>query len=52
MAANIVLTSTDQRGVATITLNRPEVHNAYNGALIDALSAAVEALAADRMCGT
>ena len=48
MAASIVLTSIDQRGVATITLNRPEVHNAYDGALIDALSAAVAALAADR----
>ena len=48
MTASIVLTSIDQRGVATVTLNRPEVHNAYNGALIDALIAAVEALAADR----
>ena len=48
MTVSIVLTSIDQRGVATVTLNRPEVHNAYNGALIDALIAAVEALAADR----
>jgi methylglutaconyl-CoA hydratase len=48
MTASIVLTSIDQRGVATVTLNRPEVHNAYDGALIDALSAAVAALAADR----
>ncbi|MGH6905891.1 MAG: enoyl-CoA hydratase-related protein [Geminicoccaceae bacterium] len=47
MTASIVLTSVDQRGAATVTLNRPEVHNAYNGALIDALSAAVAALAAD-----
>jgi methylglutaconyl-CoA hydratase len=48
MTASIVLTSIDQRGVATVTLNRPEVHNAYDGAMIDALSAAVVALAADR----
>jgi methylglutaconyl-CoA hydratase len=47
MTASIVLTSMDQQGVATVTLNRPEVHNAYNGALIDALIAAVEALAGE-----
>ena len=47
MTEHIVLTSTDRRGVATLTLNRPEVHNAYDGALIDALSSAVEALARD-----
>jgi methylglutaconyl-CoA hydratase len=48
MTVSIVLISIDQRGVATVTLNRPEVHNAYNGALIEALITAVEALAADR----
>lgn len=41
----IVLSSIDPRGVATITLNRPEVHNAYNGAMIDGLIEAVENLA-------
>ena len=30
-----VLWSVDARGVATVTLNRPEVNNAYNGELID-----------------
>jgi methylglutaconyl-CoA hydratase len=45
--ADIVLSRVDGRGVATITLNRPEVHNAYDGALIDALLGALEALAAD-----
>ena len=45
--ADIVLSSVDGRGVATVTLNRPEVHNAYDGALIDALIDALEALAAD-----
>lgn len=38
---------TDARGVATLTLNRPEVHNALDDRLIDALSAAADALAAD-----
>src|SRR5947207_8567208 len=32
-----VLCAVDARGVATVTLNRPRVGNAYNGALIDAL---------------
>jgi methylglutaconyl-CoA hydratase len=45
--ADIVLSGVDARGVATVTLNRPEVHNAYDGALIDALIATAEALAAD-----
>ena len=43
----IVLSGVDARGVATVTLNRPDVHNAYNGALIDALIDALAALAAD-----
>ena len=30
-----VLWNVDARGVATVTLNRPEVNNAYNGELID-----------------
>ena len=30
-----VLWSVDARGVATVALNRPEVNNAYNGALIE-----------------
>jgi methylglutaconyl-CoA hydratase len=47
MAEPLVLIAVDARGVATLTLNRPEVHNAYNGALIQALSEAVGALGAD-----
>jgi methylglutaconyl-CoA hydratase len=39
-----VLWSVDARGVATVTLNRPEVNNAYNGELIEALLAALHAL--------
>jgi methylglutaconyl-CoA hydratase len=45
--ADIVLRDVDGRGVATVTLNRPDVHNAYDGALIDALIAALEALSVD-----
>jgi methylglutaconyl-CoA hydratase len=47
MVERLVLTAIDERGVATLTLNRPEVHNAYNGAMLDALIQAVDALAAD-----
>jgi methylglutaconyl-CoA hydratase len=45
--ADIVLSAVDRRGVATVTLNRPDVHNAYNGALIDALLDALAVLAGD-----
>ena len=47
MAEPIILTALDERGVASVTLNRVEVHNAYNGELIDTLSAALQELAAD-----
>ncbi len=33
-----VLCAIDHRGVAAVTLNRPRVNNAYDGALIDALT--------------
>ncbi len=39
-----VLWAVDKRGVATVTLNRPHVNNAYNGDLIDGLHAAMDAL--------
>ena len=39
-----VLWNLDARGVATVTLNRPEVNNAYNGELIHGLLAAIDAL--------
>ena len=45
--AEIVLSEVDARGVATVSLNRPEVHNAYDGRLIDALIGTLEALAGD-----
>jgi methylglutaconyl-CoA hydratase len=42
-----VLVATDARGVATVTLNRPAVNNAYDGAMLEALTAGVAALGAD-----
>jgi methylglutaconyl-CoA hydratase len=39
-----VLWKVDERGVASLVLNRPEVNNAYDGALIEGLLAALDAL--------
>lgn len=44
-ADDIVTCECDERGVARITLNRPDVHNAWNPDLVAALHAAVEAMA-------
>src|SRR5436309_14332645 len=44
MTANPVLWTSDARGVATVTLNRPEVNNAYDGALIEGVLAAIDEL--------
>ncbi len=41
-----VLWNVDARGVATVTLNRPEVNNAYDAALIQGLHGAMDALGA------
>ncbi len=40
-----LLCSVDARGVASIVFNRPQVNNAYNGELIEALLVAMAALA-------
>lgn len=42
-----ILVQTDARGVATVTLNRPDKHNALNGTLIAELTDATGRLAAD-----
>jgi methylglutaconyl-CoA hydratase len=44
--AGPVLWEIDARGVATVTLNRPEVNNAYDGDLIQGLLSALDALGA------
>jgi len=44
-AAAGVVSEVDARGVATLTLARPERHNAFDGALIAALNAALAELA-------
>jgi methylglutaconyl-CoA hydratase len=44
MSANPVLWDLDERGVATVTLNRPEVNNAYDAGLIQGVLAAIDEL--------
>lgn len=43
-----LLVDVDARGVARVTLNRPDLHNAFDDALIAALTAALRRLEADR----
>jgi methylglutaconyl-CoA hydratase len=47
MPARTVETAIDGRGVATVTLSRPERNNAYNGDMIGQLAAGLGELAAD-----
>ncbi len=47
MSQNAVLTEIDARGVAVVTLNRPEVHNAFGEALIQVLLMEFRRIAAD-----
>ncbi len=44
---SLVTTTTDARGVATLTLNRPEKHNALDGATMRDLDAALAAVDGD-----
>ena len=46
MSSRPVLWNVDARGVATVTLNRPEVHNAYDDALVQGLHDAMDSLGA------
>lgn len=46
-APPLLLLSRDERGVVRVTLNRPESFHALSEAMLDALTAAFEALAAD-----
>ena len=47
MIYETITLETDARGVARLTLNRPDKHNALNGKLIDELKHAADALAID-----
>ncbi|MBT3765178.1 MAG: enoyl-CoA hydratase/isomerase family protein [Rhodospirillaceae bacterium] len=47
MSDTIVKIEIDQRGVACITLNRPEVHNAFNPEMIDVLHGILRDVAQD-----
>lgn len=47
MTFSTLLLDTDKRGVATLTLNRPERHNALDGTMIAELQQAASMLAAD-----
>jgi methylglutaconyl-CoA hydratase len=47
MATDFILINTAHGGVATVTLNRPEVHNAFDDKLVGELAAALNRLAAD-----
>src|SRR5262245_17919797 len=47
MSDATVIREVDDRGVATLTLNRPAVNNAYNADLIAGLLAALDALGAE-----
>ena len=48
MTYRTISVETDPRGVATLTLNRPDVHNAMNAAMMDEVPEAVAALAGDK----
>lgn len=47
MSETYILTNIDNRGVATLTLNRPELHNAFDDRLIDGLTGALRDLDED-----
>ena len=47
MISDVVLRQVDCSGIGTITINRPDVRNAYNAELLEALTDAVDAFVAD-----
>ena len=47
MTTPAILTEIDAQGVATLTMNRPEVHNAFDDLLIAAMTAALKRLEDD-----
>lgn len=47
MSEQSIRVARDERGVATVTLNRPHVHNAFDDALIGTLTETLQALGAE-----
>ena len=47
MSTPVVLLAIDGRGVATVTFNRPEVNNAYNGELLQGVLAGLDRIERD-----
>ena len=47
MKSDVVLCQVDHIGIGTITINRPDVRNAYNAELLEALTDAVDAFGRD-----
>jgi methylglutaconyl-CoA hydratase len=47
MSEPVVLCEVDRRGIATVTLNRPAVNNAYDGAMIAGFAEALDRLRGD-----
>lgn len=47
MAENTIILAVDERGVATLTINRPEIHNAFDDTLIQRLIQALESVEVD-----
>ncbi len=47
MSLSTILTTIDNRGIATVTLNRPEIHNAFDDLLIAELTAVFKRIGSD-----
>ncbi len=50
MTYTYITCSTDKRGVTTVTLNRPDKHNAFNEDFISELSSVLDEIRTDRDC--
>ena len=47
MAKNAIIFNLDNQGIATITLNRPEIHNAFDDAIISELNLVLDKIESD-----
>jgi methylglutaconyl-CoA hydratase len=47
MAKNAIIFNLDNQGIATITLNRPEIHNAFDDAIISELNLVLDKIQSD-----